>query len=106
MSKFIYLPIASSYNGEYFTGYDEVEHKRLSFAIPIDKIREIKDVSITGSLMNIKPNQTERVYHGGTLTKIIMNDGTVHTVNVRTDVIVNKINEIEGVEKKENKKII
>ena len=106
MSKFIYLPIASSYNAEYFTGYDEVEHKPLSFAIPIDKIREIKDKSITGSLINLEPNAKERTYRGGCLTEITMMNGDRYIVNVRTNVIANKINEIEGVEKKENKKII
>ena len=106
MSRFIYLPIASSYNAEYFTGYDEIEHKRLDFAIPIDKIRDIKDKSITGSLINIEPNQKERTYRGGCLTEITMMNGDRYIVNVRAADIVNKINEIEGVEKKENKKII
>lgn len=106
MSKFIHLPIASSYNAEYFTGYDEVEHKSLDFAIPIDKIREIRDKSITGSLMNIEPNQKERTYYGSTLTEITMNDGIKYFVNVRTIDIVNKINELEGVEKKESENII
>ena len=106
MSKFIHLPIASSYNGEHFTGYDEAEHKRLDFAIPIDKIREIKDKSITGSLINLEPNAKERTYRGECLTEIIMENGQHYVVNVRTADIVNKINEIEGVEKKENKKIL
>lgn len=106
MSKFIFLPVLSSYNGEHFTGYDEVEHKRLDLAFPIDRIREIKDKSITGSLMNTEPNAKERTYRGGCITEITMMSGDRYIVNVRAADIVNKINEIEGVEKKENKKII
>ena len=96
MSKFIYLPIASSYNAEYFTGYDEVEHKPLSFAIPIDKIREIKDISTAESLIKGK----EQTYCDECLTEIIMESGDHYVVNVRATAIVDKINELEGVEKK------
>ena len=106
MSKFIFLPVLSSYNGEHFTGYDEVEHKRLDLAFPIDKIREIKDISVTGSLINLEPNAKKRTYRGGCLTEIIMESGKRYLTNVRTADIVNKINELEGVEKKEKENII
>ena len=106
MSKFIFLPAANSYNGEYFTGYDEVEHKTLDLAFPIDKIREIKDISVTGSLINLEPNAKERTYRGGCLTEIIMESGNRYVTRVRAADIVNKINEIEGVVKKEKRNII
>lgn len=107
MSKFINLPYAGSYNGDYFTGYDEVEHKRIDFAIPIDKIREIKDRSKSGSLINCDDGLKERTYKDGCLTEITMIDGTRYIVTVRTTEIVKKINELEGSNEKENdKKII
>ena len=87
MSEYIFLPVLSSSNKEYekyFTENDEDEHKKLDLAFPIDKIREIKDISTAGEC----------------LTEIIMESGDHYVVNVRTAAIVDKINELKGVEKK------
>lgn len=86
MSRYIFLPVLSSSNkeyGKYFAGNDEAEHKKLDLAFPIDKIREIKDISASECL-----------------TEIIMESGDHYVVNVRAAAIVDKINELEGVEKK------
>ena len=98
MSEYIFFPVISSYNGEYFTRYDEAEHKNENLAFPIDKIREIKDI--------LEPNAKERTYCDGCLTEIIMESGRHYVTHVKSTDIKDKINELEGVEKKENKKII
>lgn len=86
MSRYIFLPVLSSSNKEYgkfFAENDGIEHKKLDLAFPIDKIREIKDISTTESL-----------------TEIIMESEDHYVVNVQAAAIVDKINELEGVEKK------
>ena len=92
MSRYIFLPVLSSSNkeyGKYFAGNDSVEHKKLDLAFPIDKIREIKDISAK-----------EQTYCDECLTEIIMESGDHYVVNVQATAIVDKINELEGVEKK------
>ena len=102
MSEYIFLPVLSSSNkeyGKYFAENDGIEHKKLDLAFPIDKIREIKDISTAESLIKGK----EQTYCDECLTEIIMESGDHYVVNVRATAIVDKINELEGVEKKKIK---
>jgi hypothetical protein len=94
MSKFIVLPVYNTFNTKPYIGYDE-DYREIDLAIPIDQIKEIIDKSKTGKLMDFNfPDLDKRKYEGGTSTKIIMKDGTVHDSYYRTSELVKMINEI------------